>query len=81
MRMNMNSYKIWALLGGAGGAGFGLFATPLIYILINIGPDGVSLGQTVRVAIANGVTWGILGLMVGIFFWVVKTMHNPPEEI
>ncbi len=80
MRINMNDYKIWALLGAAVGAGFGLFFTPLIYILINIGPDGVSLGQTARVAVANGITWGFLGLMAGIFFWVVRTIHNPPEE-
>jgi hypothetical protein len=78
--MNMKSYKTWALLGGAGGAGFGLVAVPLVYILINLSSDGVAFGQTVRFAIANGVTWGVLGLFAGIFFWVVTTVQRPPEE-
>ena len=79
-RMNMKSYKTWALLGAAGGAGFGLVAVPLFYILINLSPDGVAFGPTARFAVANGVTWGILGLFAGIFFWIVNTMRNPPEE-
>lgn len=78
--MNMNSYKTWALLGTAGGAGFGLFVVPLIYILVNISADGVAFGQTVRVAFANGVTWAVLGLIAGVFFWVIKTMQDPPAE-
>lgn len=79
--MNMDSYKTWAVLGGAGGAGFGLFATPLIYILVNISfGDGVTFGETARFAVANGFTWGVLGLFAGIFFWVIKTVQNPPEK-
>ncbi|MGI3211397.1 hypothetical protein ACROSR_09805 [Roseovarius tibetensis] len=78
--MNMKSYKTWALLGAAGGAGFGLFAAPLIYILINLSFDGVTFAETARFAVANGVTWGVLGLFAGVFFWVVMTVQNPPEE-
>ena len=50
------------------------------YILINLSSDGVAFGQTVRFAVANGVTWGVLGLFAGIFFWVVTTVQKPPEE-
>ena len=78
--MNMKSYKTWALLGAAGGAGFGLFAVPLVYILINLSPDGVAFGQTIRLAVANGVTWGVLGLFAGLFFWVVTRVQTPPRE-
>lgn len=78
--MNMKSYKTWALLGTAGGAGFGLVVVPLLYILINLSPDGVAFGQTARFAVANGVTWGVLGLIAGIFLWVVATVRNPPDE-
>lgn len=78
--MNMNSYVTWALLGAAGGAGFGLFAVPLIYILINLESDGVTFGQTVRFAVANGATWGVLGLFAGVFLWVINTMRKPPTE-
>lgn len=78
--MNMNSYMTWALLGAAGGAGFGLFAVPLIYILITMSPDGASFAQTVRVAVANGATWGVLGLLAGVFCWVVYRMQRPPLE-
>lgn len=78
--MNMNSYKTWALLGTAGGAGVGLFVAPLIYILVNISSDGVAFGQTLRFALANGATWAILGLFAGVFLWVIKTMQDPPTE-
>jgi hypothetical protein len=79
--MNIQSYKTWALLGGAGGAGFGLFAAPLLYILANLFFGGdVTFGETVRFAIANGFTWGVLGLIAGIFFWVIFTVQKPPEE-
>ncbi|MDG1370739.1 MAG: hypothetical protein P8Q48_10980 [Paracoccaceae bacterium] len=54
--LTMESHKTWALLGAVGEAGFGLFAAPLIYILINLLFDGVSLGQTFWFAIANGIT-------------------------
>ena len=79
-RMNMNSYKIWALLGAAGGAGFGLFAAPLVYILINLGSDGITFGETARFAVANGATWGVLGLFAGVFLGVVNRVQNPPAE-
>ena len=78
--MNMNSYFTWAMLGAAGGAGFGLFAVPLIYILVNLSSDGVTFAQTARVAVANGVTWGILGLIAGVFLWVVSRVQNPRTE-
>lgn len=78
--MDMTSYKTWAVLGLAGGAGFGLFAVPLVYILVNLFSDGVTFAQTVRFALANGATWGVLGLFAGVFFWIVNTMRRPPEE-
>lgn len=74
--MNTNSYTTWALFGAAGGAGFGLFAAPLIYILINLFADGVTFGETVRFAIANGVTWGVLGLFAGVFCWVIYRIQT-----
>lgn len=75
--MNMNSYTTWALLGTAGGAGFGLFAMPLIYILINLFFDGVTFSQTFRFALANGFTWGVLGLLGGVFFWAISKVKKP----
>jgi hypothetical protein len=78
--MNTNSYMTWALLGAAIGAGFGLFAVPLIYILINLFADGVTFGETVRFAIANGATWGVLGLFVGVFCWVIYRIQTSPKE-
>ncbi|WP_317057663.1 MULTISPECIES: hypothetical protein [Roseovarius] len=76
----MNSYKIWALLGAVGGAGFGLVVTPLIFILVNFSSGGVTFGETVRFALANGVTWGALGLFAGIFLGVVNTVKSQPAE-
>jgi hypothetical protein len=78
--MNTTSYITWAILGAAGGAGFGLFAAPLLYILINLSSDGVTFGETARFAIANGATWGVLGLFAGVFFWVINKVLNPPAE-
>lgn len=78
--MNMQSYKTWALLGAIGGAGFGLFAAPLVYILVNIPSGGVTLAQTLRFAAANGATWGVLGLFAGIFIWVIIRMQRPPAD-
>lgn len=78
--MKMDSYKTWALLGAAGGAGFGLFVAPLIYILVNLFFDGVTFSQTFRFAIANGVTWGVLGLFAGVFFGAINPWTNPSGE-
>lgn len=78
--MTSNSYMTWAILGAAGGAGFGLFAAPLLYILINLSSDGVTFGETARFAIANGATWGVLGSFAGVFFWVVNKVQNPSAE-
>lgn len=76
--MDMTSFKTWGLLGAAAGAGFGLFATPLIYILVNLFFDGVTLAQTVKFALANGFTWGVLGLFSGIFFWGINSLRRSP---
>ena len=78
--MNMKSYTTWALLGAAGGAGFGLFVVPLVYILLNLSSDGVTFGETARFAVANGATWGVLGLIVGVFSWVINRMIKPPVD-
>lgn len=78
--MNTNSYMTWALLGAAVGVGFGLFAVPLIYILVNLFFGGVTFGETVRFAIANGATWGVLGLFAGVFFWVIYRIQTSSKE-
>lgn len=78
--MTSNSMGTWAFFGAAGGAGFGLFAVPLIYILINMFGDGVTLGGTILVALGNGLTWGVLGLFGGTFFYIVNRMMNSPAE-
>lgn len=78
--MNMNSYKTWALLGAAGGAGFGLFVAPLIYCLISLFTDGVTFNQVFRFALANGFTWGVLGLFAGVFFGSINPWIEPPAE-
>ncbi|MBC7179493.1 MAG: hypothetical protein H5U14_05285 [Roseovarius sp.] len=78
--MTSTSYMTWAILGAAAGVGFGLFAAPLLYILINLSSDGVTFGATARFANANGVTWGVLGLFAGVFFWVINKVLNPPSE-
>jgi len=78
--MNTNSYMTWALFGAAGGAGFGLFAVPLIYILVNLFAEGVTLGETVRFALANGATWAVLGLFSGIFCYVVYRIQTASKE-
>jgi len=78
--MTSTSYMTWAILGAAAGVGFGLFAAPLLYILINLSSDGVTFGATARFAIANGATWGVLGLLAGVFFWVINKVLNPPSE-
>jgi hypothetical protein len=77
--MNMQSFKTWALLGAAGGAGFGLFATPLIYILVNLSSDGVTFAETVKFALANGFTWGVFGGISGFFVWVVNSIRKPAK--
>ena len=78
--MTSNSMGVWAFLGAAGGAGFGLFAVPLIYILINLFGDGVTLGGTILVALGNGLTWGVLGLIGGVFLYNLNRTMNPPAE-
>ena len=79
--MDMTSFKTWALLGTAAGAGFGLFGASLIYVLLMVSLHGsVGIMDTVHFAVANGFTWGVLGLFAGIFFWVVTTVQRPPEE-
>lgn len=75
--MNMNSYKVWALFGAGAGAGFGVFAAPLIYILINMFYDGVTLSETISFAIGNGFTWAIFGLFFGLFLYGINASRKP----
>lgn len=78
--MTSKSLTLWTFLGGAGGAGFGLFAVPLIYILINMFGEGVTLGATIIVALGNGLTWGVLGAILGAFAYYISGTMNPPAE-
>lgn len=78
--MDSNSYKTWAILGGAGGAGFGLVITPLIYLLVNFFFGGASFASTAGFAIANAFTWGVLGLIAGAFLWYLNAMRQPPAS-
>lgn len=80
MNFDMTSYKTWAALGCAGGAGFGLFVAPLLFILVNLYFDGVTLFETIKFALANGFTWGVFGLITGVFAWFIKWALNPPVE-
>lgn len=77
--MDMDSYKTWAIFGGAGGAGFGLLIAPLIYILVNLFFGGVGFGSTFGFALANAVTWGVLGMIGGVFIWGINELRAGPE--
>lgn len=79
--MNMRSYTTWALLGGAGGAGFGLLVAPLIYILVNFFFGGVTFVDTALFAIGNGITWGVLGLIAGVFLWGINAARENPIDL
>ena len=79
--MNMNSSRTWAIFGAAGGLGFGVLAAPLIYILVNMFFEGVTFGETVLFAIGNGITWGVLGLFAGVFFWGINAARENPIEL
>ena len=74
--MNLDTGKAWAVFGIAAGAGFGLFATPLMYLLVNMFFDGSSFGGTVKFALANGFTWGGLGGILGLFFWIIRSFRR-----
>ena len=76
IKMNLDSAKAWALFGIAGGAGFGLFVTPLLYLLVNRFFDGSTLNGTIKFALANGFTWGVLGGIFGVFFFIIKTSRQ-----
>jgi len=76
MDLDTIDHKGWALLGAAGGAGFGLVITPLIYILVNQFFGGVSFGATAAFAIANAATWGVLGAIGGVFFYFLLSMRD-----
>ena len=79
--MDMTSFKTWALLGTAAGAGFGLFGASLIYVLLMVSLHGsVGIMDTVHFAVASGSTWGVLGLFAGVFFWVVFKARSPSDE-
>lgn len=79
--MNMRSYQTWALLGGAGGVGFGVLAAPLIYILVNFFFEGVGFVDTALFAIGNGITWGVLGVFAGVFFWGINAARENPIDL
>lgn len=78
--MDMTSHKTWAQLGALGGVGFGLLIAPLIYILINQFFGGVTLGGTILFALANAVTWGVLGGFAGVFAWGLNSMRAAPVQ-
>lgn len=77
--MTYNYMNSWAFLGLVGGVGFGAFAMPLIYLLVMNYFDGATLWQTIKFAIGNGFTWGVLGGLAGIFASFVNEVLNPPE--
>jgi hypothetical protein len=78
--MENTSSKTWALVGAAGGAGFGLFAAPLIFILVNLFFGGVTFGQTVGFALASGFTWGVFGGIAAYYLWFVNSARTPPSS-
>jgi pilus assembly protein TadC len=76
MIMNLDTGKAWTVLGIAAGAGFGLFAMPLLFLLVNMFFDGSSFGGTFKFALANGFTWGVLGGILGLFFWIIRSFRR-----
>ena len=41
----------------------------------------VTFGETFVFAIANGITWGVLGMFAGVFFWGVNAARENPVEL
>ena len=78
--MTYNYMNAWAFFGAAAGAGFGLFAMPLLYLLVQNFYGGATLFETIKFAIGNGIAWGFLGFLAGIFASFINEVTNPPSE-
>lgn len=72
--------KNWGLLGAAAGVGFGLFAAPLLYLLVKLYFGDVTIGATIKFALGNALTWGVFGLISGIFLQIVKGFTETPSD-
>ena len=69
--------KNWGIMGAAAGVGFGLFAAPLLYLLVKLYFGDVTIGSTIKFALGNALTWGVFGLIAGNFFSIINRFYNP----
>ena len=65
--MKLSPFNTYALLGAAGGFGFGIFVMPLVYLLVTVGGGPSSLDRLIWFALGNAFTWGVFGLFAGVF--------------